>query len=157
MFTKRERPKYQHKQFHLSGLTIILTRKIKYLFVLAVIREALRWARTHLSLGEVQGNSNLVPPQPGQVVRMPELLLQLADLELGEGGSFLAGLRAQLLQLCSTKTNITTSRNMSVSSATKLPGKYRVRNWAGTPITLTEDFLSVTFLSPYRRIPGCYL
>lgn len=64
----------------------------------------------HLSLCEVQGHSYLVPPQPGQVVRVPELFLQLADLELGEGGSFLAGLRAQLLQLCSMKTHITTSK-----------------------------------------------
>ena len=54
-------------------------------------------ARTDLSLGEVQCYCDLVPSQSGQVIRVAEFLLQLADLQLREGGALLAGLRVQLL------------------------------------------------------------
>lgn len=53
--------------------------------------------RTYLSLGEVQRYCNLVSSQPGQVIRVAELLLQLADLQLREGGALLTGLRVQPL------------------------------------------------------------
>lgn len=50
----------------------------------------------HLPLGEVQVHSDLVSPEPGQVVMVGELGLQLPQLLLGEGGPLLASLAAAL-------------------------------------------------------------
>lgn len=50
----------------------------------------------HLALGEVQVHSDLVSPEPGQVVMVRELSLQLPKLLLGEGRPLLAGLAAAL-------------------------------------------------------------
>lgn len=49
-----------------------------------------------LALGEVQVHSDLVSPEPGQVVMVRELSLQLPKLLLGEGRPLLAGLAAAL-------------------------------------------------------------
>ena len=43
-----------------------------------------------LSLCEVEGDGDLVPPEPRQVVVVAELALQVRDLTLGEGGALLA-------------------------------------------------------------------
>lgn len=48
----------------------------------------------HLSLCEVQVDGDLVAPQPGQVVVVGELGLQLPQLLLGEGRALFAGLAA---------------------------------------------------------------
>ena len=45
---------------------------------------------TYLSLCEVEGDGDLVPPEPRQVVVVAELALQVRDLALGEGGPLLA-------------------------------------------------------------------
>lgn len=50
----------------------------------------------HLALGEVQVHSDLVSPEPGQVVMVRELGFQLPKLLLGEGRPLLAGLAAAL-------------------------------------------------------------
>lgn len=50
----------------------------------------------HLPLGEVQVHGDLVSPEPGQVVMMSKLGLQLPQLLLGEGRPLLAGLAAAL-------------------------------------------------------------
>ena len=44
----------------------------------------------YLSLREVEGDGDLVPPEPRQVVVVAELALQVRDLTLGEGGALLA-------------------------------------------------------------------
>ena len=44
----------------------------------------------YLSLCEVEGDGDLVPPEPRQVVVVAELALQVRDLALGEGGALLA-------------------------------------------------------------------
>ena len=44
----------------------------------------------YLSLCEVEGDGDLVPPEPRQVVVVAELALQVRDLTLGEGGALLA-------------------------------------------------------------------
>ena len=46
----------------------------------------------HLSLGEVEGHGYLVPPEPGEVVTLHELPLQLRDLVPGEGSPLLPGI-----------------------------------------------------------------
>lgn len=51
---------------------------------------------SHLPLGEVQVYSDLVSPQPGQVVVVSELRLQLPQLLLGERRPLLAGLASPL-------------------------------------------------------------
>jgi len=57
----------------------------------------LHCASTDLSLGEVQCYCDLIPSQSGQVIRVAELLFQLVDLQLREGGALLTGFRVQLL------------------------------------------------------------
>lgn len=49
-----------------------------------------------LPLGEVQVYRDLISPEPGQVVVMSELGLQLPQLLLGKGRPLLAGLAAAL-------------------------------------------------------------
>jgi hypothetical protein len=61
---------------------------------------------TDLSLREVQRHGDLVPPQPREVVGVAELCLQLADLQLGEGGALFAGLRLQPLRPWGTQTAV---------------------------------------------------
>lgn len=51
---------------------------------------------THLPLGEVQVHGDLVSPEPGQIVMVSKLSLQLPQLLLGEGCPLLAGLAATL-------------------------------------------------------------
>lgn len=51
---------------------------------------------SYLPLGEIQVHSDLVSPQPGQVVMVSELRLELPQLLLGECGPLLAGLAAAL-------------------------------------------------------------
>lgn len=52
--------------------------------------------RLHLAFGEVQVHRDFVSPQPGQVVVMCKLRLQLPQLLLGEGRPLLASLAAAI-------------------------------------------------------------
>ena len=60
----------------------------------------------HLSLGEVEGHCNLVPPEPGQVVTVHELPLQLRDLVPGEGSPLLPGIVVVWSNIFSFSTDV---------------------------------------------------
>ena len=51
---------------------------------------------TNLSFGEVERDGDLVSSQPGQVVVVVELVLELPDLLLGESCPLLAGLGGEV-------------------------------------------------------------
>ena len=65
---------------------------------------------THLSLRQVQGHSDLVASQTGQVVVDGELLLQLPDLVLRERRPFFTRLRRQV-QLVRVRTSRNWNQN----------------------------------------------